>query len=250
MKKLSRIALLAGLAVVAAAFAGGAVAQEWNNGGDAGDYDLNEPPRGELFFHGSLANPVGAFKDFVNLGGGGGAGVVLYMDEGRSAALRLEGSFVVYGSESFTAPLSKTVQRVGVRVRTTNYIASAGAGPQLVLGSGPVRPYMFGTVGIAYFATESSASGTQAGSDDFAQSTNLDDLKFSLRAGGGMMVRLTRGKHPVSLDISASYQHNGTTEYLTKGDLRNGPGGRLQFSPVVSETNLITYRVGISLGAR
>ncbi len=251
MKSLSKLGFLVALATVLGVSADNGWAQNWESGKNSNDdYDLDDLPRGEFFLHGSLANPIGAFKDFVNLGGGGGAGLLLYMDEGRNAALRLEGSFVVYGSESFTTPLSTTVQRVNVTVRTTNYIASAGAGPQLVLGSGPVRPYVFGTVGISYFATESSASGTQLLSDDFAATTNLDDLKFSLRAGGGMMVRLSRGKHPVSLDLSASYQHNGTTEYLTKGDLREGPGGRPQFSPVVSETNLITYRVGISIGAR
>ncbi len=245
MKRLLNHGLLAALATISLAF--GAAAQEAGQR-ENWDDDPGRTVQGEFFLHGSLATPVGAFKDYVDLGGGGGAGFLLYLDEGHNAALRLEGSFVVYGTESFTTPLSTTVQRVNVQVRTTNYIASAGAGPQLMLGSGPVRPYAFGTVGISYFATESSVSGTQFASDDFAATTNLDDLKFSMRAGGGLMLQLSRGNHPVSLDFSASYQHNGTTEYLTKGDVRDGPGGRPIFSPVVSDTNLMTYRVGLSIG--
>ncbi len=247
MKRMWNTALLATVAIAWAA--PGAVGQDENDEPDS-EYDFEiGPTRGELFFHGSVAVPLGTFKDYVDLGGGGGAGLLYYLDENRSAALRLEGSFVVYGTESFTSPLSQTVKVVDVTVRTTNYIASAGVGPQFALGNGPIRPYVFGTVGISYFATSSSVSGANFLADDFASSTNLDDLKFALRAGGGLTVRLSRGKHPVSLDFSASYQHNGETEYLTKGDLRQ-TAGRLQISPVVSETNLMTYRVGVSLGAR
>ena len=238
------------LTALAIALAMPAAAAQNENDEQNAEYDLDfRPARGELFFHGSVAVPVGAFKNHVDLGGGGGAGLLVYLDENRNAALRLEGDFVVYGTESFTTPLSQTVRVVDVTVRTTNYIASAGVGPQFVLGSGPVRPYVFGTVGISYFATSSSVSGANFLSEEFASSTNLDDLKFALRGGGGMMVRLSQGKHAVSLDFSASYQHNGETEYLTKGDLRQPAAGqRVQVVPLVSDTNLMTYRMGISVG--
>lgn len=242
MKSMRNAALAIALAIPAAA-----AAQNENDERNA-DYDFDvRPSRGELFFHGSVAVPLGAFKNHVDLGGGGGAGLLFYLDENRSAALRLEGSFVVYGTESFTTPLSRTVQVVDVTVRTTNYIASAGVGPQFVLGSGPIRPYIFGTAGISYFATSSSVSGANILSENFAESTNLDDLKFALRAGGGMMLRLSNA---VSLDFSASYQHNGETEYLTKGDLRQTATGQpLRVVPLVSDTNLMSYRVGLSIRA-
>ncbi|NNF29117.1 MAG: hypothetical protein HKN73_17970, partial [Gemmatimonadetes bacterium] len=53
-----------------------------------------------------------------------------------------------------------------------------------------------------------------------------------------------------ALDLSATYQRNGLTEYLTEGDLFELPGGGWGVDPVLSETNLMSYRVGVSIGLR
>lgn len=216
---------------------------EWDDDRDWG------PPRAELLLYADLAVPVGEFENFVDLGGGGGLGVLLYLTPERSAALRLDGTFVVYGSESFRAPLSPTIPFVDVDVRTTNYIASLGVGPQIFLSTGGLRPYLFGTVGFSYFATQTSVSGSND-TDSFASTTNFDDVTLALSGGGGLAVQLSHGEHPVSLDLSASYQRNGLTEYLTEGDLYETPGGGWAVDPVLSETNLMSYRVGVSIGLR
>lgn len=221
------------------------------NGYDEGDYDDVEwgPPRAEVFFYGTAAVPVGEFQTFVDLGGGAGMGVLAYLTPERNVALKLDGTFVVYGSDSFRTPLSPTIPFVDVDVRTTNYIASLGVGPQVYLGSGNLRPYVFGTAGFSYFATQTSVSGTHD-VEEFASTTNFDDLTLALSGGAGLSVQLSHGKNPVALDFSATYQRNGLTEYLTEGDLFELPGGGWGVDPVLSETNLMSYRVGVSIGMR
>ena len=207
------------------------------------------PPKAEFFIQGNVAVPVGEFQSFVDLGGGLGLGGLAYLNRDRTAALRLDGQFVVYGSEEFRTPLSPTIPFVDVDVRTTNYIVSLGVGPQIFLGQGSIRPYVFGTAGFAYFGTQTSVSGSQD-VEAFASTTNFDDITLALTGGGGMSVRLSDGENPVSLDMSASYQRNGLTEYLTEGDLYELPGGGWAVDPILSETNLVTYRVGVSIGIR
>ena len=207
--------------------------------------DREGSPKGEILIYGKLATPVGQFHQHVEMGGGGGLAGLLFLGSSENFAVRLDGSLVVYGSETVRTPLSPTVPFIDVEVRTTNFIASAGFGPQVYLAAGTVRPYVFGTVGFAYFATESSASGT-SNIESFASTTNFDDFSLALAGGGGVSVQLSDGGTPVALDLSAVYRHNGLTEYLTKGDLRAKRGGGYTVDPVRSETNMMTYQLGVS----
>ena len=156
-------------------------------------------------------------------------------------------SSLIYGHESLKRPLSSTIQRVTVDVDTDNLIASLGVGPQLTLGHGALRPYLYGTVGFSYFATVSSASGT-ADAGSFASSTNFDDVTAALTAGGGLLLRISRGMHPVSLDLSAQKTYHGETTYLRKGSLLESPDGSISFIPIRSEANLVTFRIGVAIG--
>ena len=214
-----------------------------------GDADAQLPGRigGEGFLWGPVAAPGGEFNDHVELAGGLGLGGLLYLNDQRYAALRLEGNLVIYGSETIRTPLSPTVPFVDVDVRTTNSILSAGVGPQVFLTRGAIRPYVFGTVGLSYFVTETSVQGDYD-EEPFASTTNFDDLNLSLGGGGGLSVGFYQGEVALNLDLSVAYSHNGLTEYLTKGDLRRLPRGGWVADPILSDANLVTYRVGISVG--
>ena len=194
-----------------------------------------------------LARPVGEFQNFVDWGGGIDLYGVVNLSRRGPLGIRFDGSFLIYGHESFRRPLSNTIQRVTVDVDTDNLIASLGVGPQLTLGHGALRPYLYGTVGFSYFATVSSASGT-ADVGSFASSTNFDDVTAALTAGGGLLLRISRGKHPVSLDLSAQKTYHGETTYLRKGSLLESPDGSISFIPIRSEANLMTFRVGVTIG--
>ena len=206
--------------------------------------------RGEVFGYLDLAIPIGDFSTYVdNLGGGAGFGGVLFLGESRLAGLRAEGNFVIYGAERRTVPFSNTVSFVDVEQETTNGIVSAGLGPQIYMGSGPIRPFIYGTVGFSYFVTSTSVSGMYE-DEPIASTTNHSDFRLAFTGGGGLSVLLRGGRNPLSLDLSASYKHNGLTEYLANGDdnLIRLRGGRWEADPIVSEANLMTIRVGISAG--
>jgi hypothetical protein len=204
-------------------------------------------PKGAIGITGTLARPVGEFRQFVSWGGGLGLYGLINFDRGRHVGLRIDGTVVIYGHERFTTPLSSTVRRVLVDVTTSNNILRLGAGPQITLGSGAVRPYIYGTAGFSYFHTVSSVGGS---SDfyEFASTTNFDDFTPSLTGGGGLLLRLSRGRHPVSLDLSAETIYNGEAEYLRRGGIVENRDGSITLLPIRSEANLVTVRVGISVG--
>ncbi len=212
------------------------------------EWDDEEGPKRHFFgISGTLARPVGEFQNFVDWGGGGSLHAVFNFKHAGPLGLRFDTSLLSYGHEKSRVPLSLTIQRIWIDVSTDNLIFSGGVGPQLTFGAGPVRPYVYGTVGFSYFATVSSVEGA---SDDaaFASTTNYDDVTVGLSAGGGFMLQVSRGKNPVSLDLSVQSFYNGRMSYLRSGSLLEAADGSISFIPIRSEANLVTFRLGFAVG--
>ena len=185
-------------------------------------------------------SPVGQFSDFVNANSVGGVNAALTLNFNRrgTAGLRIDGSYLLYGNETRPLPLAGTGGLLAGDMNTAFSIASLRAGPEFVLGTGSVRPYVFGTAGVSYFATETSV-GICCGT------TNYDDAVASFAGGGGLRVDLSRR---VSLDLGATFVRNGEVSYLREGDILSNPDGSFTFRPVRSEANLVLLQLGLSFG--
>ncbi|HSH74370.1 MAG TPA: hypothetical protein VLA09_01605 [Longimicrobiales bacterium] len=210
------------------------------------------PVRWELGLTGLLADPVGEFDDYVGLGGGFNLFGVFYLGESLRWGLRLDGTLIVYGSNTVRRPLSPTVPFVDVDVKTENTIASFALGPHVVFGDGWIRPYLHASVGASQFATTTSVYGS--GSSDFqpfASTDNFEDYTFRLEVGGGLRLDLaTARRHPLMLELGADYVRHGLTDYLREGGIRELPGGGYEVDPIRSETNLMTYHLALVIGIR
>lgn len=206
------------------------------------------PSRAFAGVHLMVAQPLGEFDDYIDWGGGIGGELLFAFDPQGAIGLRVNMGLMMYGHETKRVPLSPTLGRIRVDVSTSNNIFVMGVGPQVMLPSGAVRPYLNGTAGLSYFFTQSSVEGS-ADLEPFASSTNFDDATFAWAAGGGLYIPLRRGrKHALSLDIGAQYHANGDARYLREGSIREDGTGEIFFDPIHSQTNLIMYRLGITVG--
>ena len=206
------------------------------------------PSRAFAGVHLMVAQPLGEFDDYIDWGGGIGGEFLYAFDRQGAIGLRVNMGLMMYGHETKRVPLSPSLGRIRVDVSTSNNIFAMGIGPQVMLPSGAVRPYLNGTAGLSYFFTQSSVEGS-ADFEPFASSTNFDDATFAWAAGGGLYIPLRRGrKHPLSLDIGAQYHANGEARYLREGSIREDGTGEIFFDPIRSQTNLIMYRLGITVG--
>lgn len=193
--------------------------------------------------------PRGELGDNVGAGLGLGGQLLYGLDPAGALALRLDGALVTYGSERFRRPLSRTVSRVSVDVQTRNNIFLLGFGPQLALPAGPVRPYLNGAVGLGYFFTESSVEGSgNFDFQDFARTTNFDDLSFAYGVGGGLGIALGSGPRPVRLALDLQYRDHGRTRYLREGSIEEDGTGRVFIRPLESDADLFLLQVGVSFG--
>jgi hypothetical protein len=194
------------------------------------------------------AQPVGEFKNYVNSGFGGGGHLLLRADRRGVLSMRVDAGYLVYGHEKERVTLQE-VGRVQFDVTTTNNILTYSAGPQLMMPTGPVRPYAHAFVGGAYFFTQSSISGRD---EDyaFASSRNLSDNVPSYGYGGGVFIPFAVRNALVGLDLGARFIRNGHTRYLREGGITDLPDGGSVISPIESQTSLIVYQVGVSAGLR
>jgi hypothetical protein len=196
------------------------------------------------------AQPVGDFHRYVDQGFGIEVGWLHAFDRDGIVGLRVDGGYLIYGHQTKRVPLSSTIGgRILVDVSTNNNIIFFGVGPQILLPGRVLRPYLAGSLGLAYFFTESSVEGS-TNTTPFAQTKNFDDATLAATGLAGLYIPLSRGRTPVSLDIGARYHWNGQASYLREGSIQDNPDNTVTITPLRSETDLVTWRIGVAIGAR
>jgi opacity protein-like surface antigen len=168
---------------------------------------------------------------------------VLHLDPAGFIGLRIDGGYINYGNETVRVPLSNTVRRVLVDVETTNNIAIVDLGIEIAAPAGPVRPHLFGSVGIGYFFTETSVSGSNTSDEPFASSLNFDDTTNGATIGGGLRFPIAG---QVAIDLGAEYRRYRNARYLAEGDIIEESDGSVTLRVNESDAELLVYRLGVS----
>lgn len=205
-----------------------------------------QPPAAYIGIGFVAADPVGEFGALVDDGFGLDLEGRFPLSRSGPLSLRVDGGFMVYGHERqgmcFPVPVGC---RVGLDLNTYNTIAFLGVGPEIA-GPGSISPYLNGSVGLTWFFTNSSLSGADDYDTNFS-TTNYSDWVTALRAGAGVRFKVGGSAwRPVMLDVGAQYHRNGTAEYLREGDIVDYPDGSIDLFPNRTETNLVTFKVGVS----
>ncbi|HIA98995.1 MAG TPA: hypothetical protein EYO30_03265, partial [Gemmatimonadetes bacterium] len=197
-------------------------------------------------FAGLASNAVGEFGDLVGAGGGVNLSAkVFLLEDSRNFGLRADLGWVIYGLESVPTCISDPC-RVQTDIKTSNNIFYFGLGPEVILIRGRFEPYVYGTLGTSVFNTGSTLQGEYFnGADTHFNTTHLNDWTFAWRAGGGIRYGIWED---LSVDFGVEHHGNGVADYLTKGDVIDGPDGKVSINPRRSEANLLTFRLGVSLG--
>jgi opacity protein-like surface antigen len=194
------------------------------------------------------SRPSGALANNIGFGYGVNAAYLFRLDRQGYFALRLDGGYLQYGSESKRVPLSSTIGgRIQVDVSTENNIVPVTIGLQAMAPRGPVRPYANAGVGGQFFFTQSHVEGA----DDqleFARTTNQWDKTGVWVAGGGVYIPVYERKTKVAIDLGAQYVGGGRARYLRPGSIQDQPDGSLRINGFESETNMVMVRLGVRVG--
>jgi hypothetical protein len=225
---------------------------------DCDDYDYDdceyyeEVPTGN-YFGGSftIARPQGEFGDYVDNGLGGDLHYIRALDRDGLVSLRVDAGLAIYGYERFS--IGDDYGYV-TDASTSNNVAWIGVGPQIGVPDGRLRPYVNGYAGYSFLWTTTTiddSRGYYYGDDYYDDDTSFteqDDWSFSYGAGAGLYVPVRRGSSPVSIDLGVRYHNNGEAEYLREGDIESNPDGSVTLFPNRSDTDLLTFHIGFSVG--
>jgi len=192
-----------------------------------------------------VSQPKEAFAQNIGNGYGGSGTAIYHLVRSGLLGLRMDVSGVSYGHEKQRVPISTTIPRVEVDVRTTNSIVALGWGPELARPTGKFRPYVHAGYSRLFFRTTSSVRATNSSDEDLASTTNYKDGVGAWVYGGGLRVHLGNEDLPLTLDTGVSYHRGGTASYLREGSIRDNPDGTLNISPLSSRTPFVVYSVGI-----
>ncbi|HEY8148842.1 MAG TPA: hypothetical protein VIK51_08040 [Vicinamibacteria bacterium] len=187
-----------------------------------------------------LGAPRGALGEQADVAGGV-AGHLLLATRSGALGLRLDGSWLLYGSETVRLPVAGTAGRIDREVTTDNWVAQLGVGPQIVLPLRGARPYLHGFAGLSYLSTESRLRDPSG----FASrtSTNYDDTGFAYGGGGGVVIPLR--DHGLSLDLGVRYVRTSSVRFLAEGDLAPDDSGRGRPAPHRGPANVLEFRLGL-----
>jgi hypothetical protein len=211
---------------------------------------LGPSPRQARTFAGGgvlIAQPVGEFSRYVNVGVGGAATIVHNLDKAGLLSIRGDVMYLVYGHESKRIPWNAQTGRIQLDLDTYNNIFHFSAGPQLNTSYGPLRPYLSAQVGYSYIFTQSSIEGS-SNQTPFAQTENYSFGKISYSSAAGTLIPLRTKRIPVALDLGAQYLYNGPSRYLIPGDIQEDDNGGYTTTPHRSHANLLVYRIGVRVG--
>jgi len=206
------------------------------------DDDVRAYGRGALSL--LAGHAVGEFAEHVGFGVGFDlAGSVFLGGSGR-IALRAAVGGVTYGRERGAECGGRGGPCSEPRRTTINDISFLEVGPEYSWPLGDLRPFVYGTVGLASFVTTVKEKNHWWEGGDETQI--LGDYAGSLGVGAGLDVKVRGGRSPILLTVGGQYHRNGSARYLTKGAVVDSADGSLTFLPNVSQSNLVTFRIGVA----
>lgn len=204
------------------------------------------PPEAGLGMSFLVGNPTGDFSRFVDVGYGAEFFGRFPLEPQGLVSLRGDLGFLIYGYESSRVCFDGIGCRIQGRLQTTNGIFFGGIGPELALPLGWMRPYVNAILGFGYFSTTSSVESLW-GYESELVTENLGDGTFSWALGGGVEMNIKGGRTPIDLNLGVRYHENGVVTYLREGDILDHPDGSVTLFPIVSEANLMSFRIGLTV---
>lgn len=197
----------------------------------------------------SLAFPQGEFKEKVeNIGFGLNGDILFISPKPKSPfGVGLNLSYYIYGMESRREPLSTTIPDIFVRVDRTNSLSNFHILFVIGLPSGRARPYIEGLFGGSYISTTTTVKSENT-NEEFASSTNLEDLAWSYGAGVGLSFLISgdpnQNDNLLFLDFKGRYLYGTEAEYLKPGSVRI-VNGKVTYDINRSNTDIITAHLGV-----
>lgn len=187
--------------------------------------------------------PMGDWGKIAGFGLGINATNLTVLDPAKPLAIRSSMGLLYNFSRTQDVPPQNIGPNDKLSLETKNGTLYFGVGPELGKITGPIDPFVFGTVGFNTYWTSSNLSGT-AGGLPYDSKFGDSRIAFAWAVGGGIRKHVSHGE---SMELSVEYRSGGGHMYVLPGEVTT-TGSTVNVERKARTTDQLLLRLGTTLG--
>lgn len=187
--------------------------------------------------------PLGDWGEIAGFALGINATNLTYLKPDKPLAIHSDFGFLYNFSRTQGVPQSNLGPNSKLDLETKNGTLFFGIGPELGKVSGPVNPFVFGTVGFNTYWTSSNLTGT-AGGTPYSARFGDSRIAFAWAAGGGIRKKVSSHE---TVELSAEYRSGEGHMYVLPGEITN-TGAAVNVTRKARTTNQLIVKLGTVIG--
>lgn len=195
------------------------------------------------YFSGSLPN--GDWGDVAGFGIGLENATTVFPDSTKAFGIR-QGSSLIYNfGHTVDVPAANLDTNTSLQIETARTSLWLGIGPAFGKHTGNLRPFLYGTIGVAFNWIDSHLKGNVQGANyDATVGQTSTTFTWTVGAGVSKPMSSTRGGR---VELSAEYRVNVDQDYLLPGAVASS-GSSVSWDRTHQDAEEIIVRIGIVAG--
>lgn len=195
------------------------------------------------YFSGSF--PTGDWGQVAGFGIGLENSMTVFPDSTKSFGIRQGGSLIYNFGSNVDVPSANLDANTSLQIETAKTSLWLGIGPAFSKHTGNVRPFLYGTIGVAFNWIDSHLKGSVQGAS-YDATVGQTSTTFAWTAGAGLskaMPSLPGGR----LELSAEYRSCIDQDYLLPAAVTSS-GSNVSWKRTPQNADEIIVRLGILTG--
>jgi opacity protein-like surface antigen len=196
------------------------------------------------YFSGSF--PTGDWGDVAGFGLGLENATTVFPDSTKPFGIRQGASFIYNFGHTVDVPAANLDTNTSLQVETANTSLWFGIGPAFSKHTGNMRPFLYGTIGVAFNWIDSHLKGSVQGAG-YDATVGQTSTTFAWTAGAGLSKAISSvpgGR----LQLSAEYRSCIDQDYMLPGKVSSS-GSSVSWERTHQNADQIIVRIGILTGS-
>jgi len=192
------------------------------------------------YFSGSF--PTGDWGGVAGFGLGLENAVTVFPDSTKSFGIRQGGSLIYNFGRTVDVPSASLDANTSLQVETANTSMWFGIGPEFSKRTGDARPFLYGTIGLAFNWIDSHLKGNVQGAG-YDATVGQTSTTFAWTVGAGLS-KAVSSVPGGRLELSAEYRSCIDQHYLLPGEVSSS-GSNVSWDRTSQNADEIVVRIGI-----
>jgi len=193
--------------------------------------------------HISASFPTGDWGEVAGFGLGLENSATVFPDSTKSFGIRQGASLIYNFGRTIDVSSANLGANTSLQIETANTSLWLGVGPEFSKHTSNTRPFLYGTIGVAFNWVDSHLKGNVQGAG-YDATVGATSTTFAWTAGAGLSKPMSSGGR---LELSAEYRSCIDQAYLLPGAVSSS-GSSVSWDRTQQNADEIIVRIGIVVG--